>query len=96
MKLGKVVVHMGTTTSPSFIKIGWKTKKVLLIAHLTDVSSIKVSLSSCYGAGDFYHSQIAFWSGQILANMESKVRYVQYQNEKVEKKSSKKNEYNNI
>ena len=27
MKLGEVVVHMGTTTSPSFIKIGWKTKK---------------------------------------------------------------------
>ena len=22
-----VVVHMGTTTTPSFIKIGWKTKK---------------------------------------------------------------------
>ena len=29
MKLGEVIVHMGmgTTTSPSFIKIGWKTKK---------------------------------------------------------------------
>ncbi len=27
MKLGEVVVSMGTTTSPSFIKIGLKTKK---------------------------------------------------------------------
>ena len=27
MKLGEVVVHMGTTTSPSFIKIGLKIKK---------------------------------------------------------------------
>ena len=27
MKLGEVVVHMGTTTSPNFIKIGLKTKK---------------------------------------------------------------------
>ena len=33
MKFGEVVVHMDTTTSPSFIKKGWKTKKVLLIAH---------------------------------------------------------------
>ena len=33
MKLGEVVVHMGTTTSPSFIKIGIETKNVFLIAH---------------------------------------------------------------
>ena len=30
MKLGEVVVSMGTTTSPSFIKIGLKTKKIWL------------------------------------------------------------------
>ena len=29
MKLGEVVVHMGTTTSPSFIKIRLKMKKFL-------------------------------------------------------------------
>ena len=28
MKLGEVVVHMGTTTSPSLIKIELKTKKI--------------------------------------------------------------------
>ena len=28
MKLGEVVVHMDTTTPPSFIKIGQKTKKL--------------------------------------------------------------------
>ena len=33
MKLGEVVAHMGTTTSPSFIKVGSKIKKVLLIAY---------------------------------------------------------------
>ena len=31
--IGEVVIHMGTTTSPSFITIKIKTKKVLLIAH---------------------------------------------------------------
>ena len=41
MKFGEVIVHMGTTTKPRFIKIGWKTKKVLSIAHLTDESSVK-------------------------------------------------------
>ena len=30
LKLGEVVAQMGTTTSPSFNKIGSKTKKVLL------------------------------------------------------------------
>ena len=47
MKLGEVVVHMGTTTLPSFIKIGRKTKKVLIIDCLMEVSFIKVPLRSC-------------------------------------------------
>ena len=42
MKLGEVVAHMGTT---NFIEIRWKTKKFYyLIAHLMDVSSVKVPL----------------------------------------------------
>ena len=49
MKLGEVVVHMGTTTSPSFIKIQnrMKNKKVFIIDQLTEVSSIMVPLRSC-------------------------------------------------
>ena len=30
-----------------------KNKKVLLIAHLTDVSSVKLPLRSCYGVSEF-------------------------------------------
>ena len=49
MKLGEVVVPICTTTSPSFIKIRWKTKKfsLCIIDHLTEVSSVKVLLRSC-------------------------------------------------
>ena len=43
MKLAEVVVHMGTTTSPSQMK----NKKVLIIDRLMEVSSIKVPLRSC-------------------------------------------------
>ena len=46
MKLDEVEVPMGSATSPNSIKIGWK-KRVLLLAHLMDVSSVKVPLRSC-------------------------------------------------
>ena len=44
LKLGEVVVHMDTTTSPSFNKIGLNKKKVFICARLTEVSSVKVLL----------------------------------------------------
>ena len=46
LKFGKIVVHNAwvTTTSPSFIKIRWK-KKVLLIARFS-VQNFKVSVES--------------------------------------------------
>ena len=50
---------MCTTTSPSFIKIRWKTKKII-IDHLTEVSSIKFPLRSCWMVGEFGHWQKVF------------------------------------
>ena len=47
MKLGKVVVHMGTATSPKFHHNQMKNKKVFIIDHLTEVSSVEVPLRSC-------------------------------------------------
>ena len=45
MKLGEVVVHMGTTTKPSFYQNQMKNKKVLIIDRLMEVLSVKVLLS---------------------------------------------------
>ena len=45
LKLGEVVVHMSTTTSPNFNKIGLN-KKRFICAHLMEVSSIKLPLST--------------------------------------------------
>ena len=46
-----------------------KNKKVLLIAHLTDVSSIKVLLRSCYGAGEFGLYVEGFFSKQKVSSL---------------------------
>ena len=46
MKFSEVVVHMGTTTSPSFIKIGWKNDKYRQFnRNVVCYVSIKVLLS---------------------------------------------------
>ena len=47
MKLGEVVVHMSTTISRTKFQQSWiKQKKVFIYAHLTEVSSVKVLLST--------------------------------------------------
>ena len=46
LKLGEVVVHMGTATSQSFNKIGLNKKKVFICAHLTELSSVKLPLNT--------------------------------------------------
>ena len=47
LKLGDVVVPMCTTTSPSFVSTKLdKTQKKFICAHLTEVLSIKVPLST--------------------------------------------------
>ena len=42
MQLGEIVVHMNNYNFTKFYQDQMKNKKVLLIARLTDVSSIKV------------------------------------------------------
>ena len=46
LKLGEVVVHMGTTTSAGFKQNWIKQKKVFICVRLTEVSSVKVLLST--------------------------------------------------
>ena len=53
MKLGEIIVHMDNYNFTKCQQNQMKDKKVLLIANLTDVSSVKVPLRSCKGAGEF-------------------------------------------
>ena len=47
MKLGEIVVHMGNYKFTKFHQNQMENKKVLLIARLMDVSSIKILLRLC-------------------------------------------------
>ena len=76
MKLGEIVVHMGTTTSPSFIKIGMKTKKFFnspLLSYWYDTTKIDTLVNTSSTA----LMTTTYFTKQVVKN--KKRLYTQFQ-----------------